>query len=332
MTDFHEIAIGLNSSLPEIDRIIRERLDVDIVLIEAGAFYTAVESSADALAEALGYRVGIDGWGRRISGIPVVSFRRRQIDLDESGFGYVVVATVARRGSRAVREVVHVARRADGRPRFTISATLAASGSARALEHENEHDESRVEDVVAAILPRDDVSARLIAALEQAFLENGGVGSRDGHERRSSIFELRTEFLTDLWQRFLDDQDPVSLRRAAVGPEVDRLGDRAANGGARMRRLEYGPLSTIEESDILDMHFDGFGIRQIAHELERPTSLVRSYLMGCGHRSEVFSDWRPSEDSVLDALLDSTPDLRLLARRLSRSPWDVALHVARRGR
>lgn len=329
VADPNQLDVGL--TLPAIDTIVRSRFRVPIVLIEAGCFFTAVESSAEALADALGYNVGIDAWGRRITGIPLQSIEDREFDLQADGYSYAVVVTSGHRGSRPIRVVARVSRGhlSENHP-FSRSAVRDAR---HAIPEPGPiaNFRSGFESLVSGLEPPDDASADLIAALRDFQTIDRSTSDSARVELGLRICRLRRELLSKLWEHFLATGDPVHLTRASAGLQVEEYVQKGLRGGGRAQRHDYDGLLDDEQEDVLAMFFAGWCVLEISHELARPPSLIRKHLTSIGIGPRARRAWWPDEVKRLEALVSRRSPLRDVAATLRRSPWEIVLHLAQSG-
>lgn len=325
--DLDQLDVGL--TLPEIDTIVRSRFRVPIVLIEAGCFFTAVESSAEALADALGYNVGTDAWGRQITGIPLQSIEDREFDLQADGYSYAVVVTTGHRGSRPIRVVARVSKGHLSENR-TFSRSAARDASRALPEFESDplaSFRSESEYLVARLEPADDASADLITTLREFQTLDKSNSDSVRTELGLRICRLRRELLFRLWEHFLADGDPSHLARATAGLQVEGHVEKGLRAGDRAKRHDYDGLLNDEQADVLDMYFAGWCVFEIAHELARPSSLIRKHLTRVGLGDRARRAWWPDEVKRLETLISRRSPLRDVAATLRRSPWEVALNL-----
>jgi hypothetical protein len=320
--------IPLGLSLADIDERVRREHEVDIALTEAGCFFTAVNESADALADALDFRIGIDAWGRRVTGFPVNRLDERSRDLVESGYGFAVVRTVDRRNHRAVRAVTDVVK---GQSSGTSPRTRRIDGVGDSVDRE-ESAAAKLQALIAQAIPalpshnRD--AEGLVEALSAAALLDSSDSESESERRLLAhrIFDERLALLERLWER--RNQRPTAqfdLRR--LSSILDRIGHGIRRGPNGARRHDHGPLTSDENQDIAALFFEGRGVREISGELDRPASVISRSLTGQNLRAEDWRRWWPDETNRLKSLLCTELSLRTIAKKLSRSPWDVLAHT-----
>jgi hypothetical protein len=318
--------LPLGLSLVDIDEWVRRELGVEIALTEAGCFFTAVNESADALADALDFRVGIDAWGRRVTGFPVDRLDARSRDLAESGYAFAVVRTVDHRGHRAVRAVIDVVKGQSGGGSPRTRRVDGVGDSAAREEPAAANLQDLIAQAILALPSHDSDTQALVEALSAAALLDASASESEGRLLAQRVFDERLALLQRLWER--RSQRPTAqvdlLRLSSI---LDRLGHEIRRGPNRARRHDFGPLTSEENQEIAAWFFEGRGVREISVEFDRPASLISRGLTEQNLRAEDWRRWWPDETNRLKSLLFTELSLCTIATKLSRSPWDVMAHT-----
>lgn len=293
-----------DATLPEIESLVRARIDADIVLIETGYFMTAAAQSAERLAEQFGYQMWDRRDGVRMTGLPTAGLARKLDVLEAAGF---IIAVVGKRPARhARRSMLYVT----GDPRGTPRRRTAAD--AIGLPQEG------VEDVT---VPTADVDAPVsVAAPREPADARTAVDAIACADR---LLDLRIELMLTIWDQFVEARDPVVLGSLFVCGRLQRTAQQIAKRPVRRRR--EGDEVWTEELDrhVIEWFISGRMLAEIARSVDRPTPVTVERLSALGYPGELWPAWDAEARTQRDALIDAGNGLDQLARTLRRSPWDI---------
>ena len=293
-----------NATLPEIENLVRERIDADIVLIETGYFMTAAAQSAERLAEQFGYQMWDRRDGVRMTGLPTAGIARKLDELEAAGF---VIAVVGKRPpGHAGRTLLYVTGDPRGAPRRRTAA------DAIGLPKDG------VEDVSP---PRTNVDAPVSVAAPQRSAD--ARTTEEAIACSDRLLDLRIELLSSLWDQFVEARDPVALRSLFVCERLQRTAQQIAKRPVRRRR--EGDEVWTEQLDlhVIDWFVSGRTIAEIARSVDRPTPVTVERLDALGYPGGLWPAWDTEARTQRDALIDAGHDLFDVARSLRRSPWDI---------
>lgn len=331
-------------SLLEVENALRSRLAVDIILIEAGGFFTAVEESAVHLSQALGYRIGIDRWGRRISGLPVPVLEDRLALLEELDWDVVVVRTLGYRGRRAIRAISHTAGAARLFPGMEEPAVASTSRepsqsppSARVAPTAPEGAGPLLTSLEFSLMlkglgPVSAANEPVVEALREVWEHSRGpVSSEHRAAMRERLLDGRVSLLDRSWRHYLRHRDPSILKPLTVEEDVGRLAQRVLRMSPRRRRASDGVWSEHEVAITVEQYKVGRLLVEVAAAVDRPQVDVRQVLERQGLPSGLWPTWTRFDEKERDRLVRRRTDLAECVHELARSPWDIALSALAAG-
>lgn len=328
------LPVGLD--LLAVETSVRATRGADIVLIEAGLFFTCLEESALTLARATGFRVGVDQWGRRVSGVPRGQLESRLIMLERQGLTVAVVRTVGWQGVRAQRVIsssplpegpVPCPDRSGGRRR-TIeagrpngAAPVAESGGGAILS-------SRELSLFIRILGRRPAAEPVVEVLRDLRLADPlSVDVEWRRRHRERLLDARVGMLADCWSAYLRSGDLGDLQPLRGQEELSRLAHQILRARVQRRRGGVDWWSDSEVDLVTEMFLSGRTPSEMAAVVERPMAVVVETLEDRGLPAGLWPAWRPQDERRRGRLIRSGEDISACARVLVRSPWDVALSL-----
>lgn len=293
-----------DATLPEIESLVRARIDADIVLIETGYFMTAAAQSAERLAEQFGYQMWDRRDGVRMTGLPTAGLARKLDVLEAAGF---IIAVVGKRPARhASRSMLYVT----GDPRGTPRRRTAAD--AIGLPQEG------VEDV--AVPTADvDASVSVVAPREPADAQT----TVDAVACADRLLDLRIELMLSIWNQFVEARDPVVLGSLFVCERLQRTAQQIAKRPVRRRREGDEVWTEQLDRHVIEWFVSGRTLAEIARSVDRPTPVTAERLSALGYPAGMWPAWDDETRTRRDSLIAAGHDLDKLARILRRSPWDI---------
>lgn len=293
-----------SATLPEIENLVRQRIDADIVLIETGYFMTAAAQSAERLAEQFGYQMWERRDGVRMTGLPTAGISRKLDELEAAGF---IVAVVGKRPPRhSGRAMLYVTGDPRGTPRRRTAADaigLPQDGAADAPASNTD-----VDTPVSAAAPQRSADAQTSAE---------AIACAD------RLLDLRIELMSSIWDQFVEARDPVALGSLFVCERLQRTAQQIAKRPVRRRREGDEVWTEQLDRHVIEWFVSGRTLAEIARSVDRPTPVTVERLDALGYPGGLWPAWDEEARTQRDVLIDVGHGLHELARVLRRSPWDI---------
>lgn len=228
-------------TLAELEKLVRQKSQTELCLVQNGYFFEAYGESAQILAEELGFDIAPNKWGVTTSGFPVNSRERNLARLQDRGVSYALVEQVSEDLSgRMLREVTQIHRPGRDKRQEEIAILRAGVGSnadmtasSTASAHTSSVPNLRVttlSDGTSAVVTEDGEIIRRIPPRSTANL-----GWHVREAQKSYQFPRHGE-------RWTEEEDQTLTQRFLRGKRIDQLAEiheRTPNGiRARLIRLE----------------------------------------------------------------------------------------------